>query len=570
MKKLFILFNFIGLLAVAQTKISPVSITAPGTLPANIADWNQIAQPIMATAVLQNGGPIQTSNIETKMLVSIISDGKPICNKYTKENAPFVKFSSRNLTITKSDILSSLNSECILKPGQYELCIQFLDLKNNVLGQSCKMFMVNDVKEQNTILPILISPVNNKELTEKDAKTPLIFRWTAISPKPKESVTYKLKVWQLRVGQKSSEAMRTNMPIFEKEVKDLTQVIVNSSVDFPPCRLPHMCDFIWNVQVLDINGKDMGSSEPSVFKIIVVDPSAGCFEIDTTSYKVECNGYGLDGKPKYKLTNLILKNIGSNPGRPGLFNNTSYPTNFITAMGGITISNILPSVSPIIPPGGTMNFSLDFTSTSGSTATIIINSTIPHPTNPSLYCDKTISITVDLPLCYCKDCEMAKIDFNNTTIKPSSSNPNIYNATGNLNVSGLPAVYAVEMQVLSYSFTAEPLSCSNGISNIEQSCVFNKIGTSINGIAVSMMNETVSGLPSTNNGIAKNIKISSTTPLPSSIPINLNIGLPGPLTGLTKDCCKMTHRICLKVRVFYDKDSCKSCSFTFCFPTFNN
>jgi hypothetical protein len=46
--------------------------------------------------------------------------------------------------------------------------------------------------------------------------------------------------------------------------------------------------------------------------------------------------------------------------------------------------------------------------------------------------------------------------------------------------------------------------------------------------------------------------------------------LPSPINGLSPSCCAITNNICIKVKVFYDVKSCKSCIYTFCFPKFTN
>jgi hypothetical protein len=62
--------------------------------------------------------------------------------------------------------------------------------------------------------------------------------------------------------------MRTNTPLIQKDVENLTQTTVNSILT-GPCRPPYLCDFIWNVQALNRAGKPMGNnngtSEPYTF-----------------------------------------------------------------------------------------------------------------------------------------------------------------------------------------------------------------------------------------------------------------------------------------------------------------
>jgi hypothetical protein len=76
-------------------------------------------------------------------------------------------------------------------------------------------------------------------------------------PKPKEPVTYRLKVWQLMQGQNGLQAMKSNTPIIVKEVQNITQATVTGVIT-GPCRPPYLCDFIWQVQALNKDDKPMG------------------------------------------------------------------------------------------------------------------------------------------------------------------------------------------------------------------------------------------------------------------------------------------------------------------------
>jgi hypothetical protein len=112
------------------------------------------------------------------------------------------------------------------------------------------------------------SPENNAELGTDQSPT---FRWTPILPRPQVSITYRLKVWQLMQGQNGTQAMRSNQPIIEKEVINLTQY--TTSIYTGPCKPPYLCNFVWNIQAIDKNGNILINSDPSQF-----------------SYKKESNG----------------------------------------------------------------------------------------------------------------------------------------------------------------------------------------------------------------------------------------------------------------------------------------
>lgn len=115
----------------------------------------------------------------------------------------------------------------------------------------------------------LISPANGKLFNNSEGSKPVLFRWSAIMPKPKEPVTYRLRVWQLMQGQNATEAMRSNQPVVSKDVANITQAAI-SNLYTGPCKPPYLCDYIWNVQVKNREGvgENNVTSEPSSFKII--------------------------------------------------------------------------------------------------------------------------------------------------------------------------------------------------------------------------------------------------------------------------------------------------------------
>ncbi|MBK8519328.1 MAG: hypothetical protein IPL54_00115 [Chitinophagaceae bacterium] len=86
----------------------------------------------------------------------------------------------------------------------------------------CKEFTVETPKETDYAPPTLINPENGKIYTEAELSRPVTFRWTPLVPKPREPVTYRLKVWQLMQGQNGTQAMRSNQPIVTKDVDNIT------------------------------------------------------------------------------------------------------------------------------------------------------------------------------------------------------------------------------------------------------------------------------------------------------------------------------------------------------------
>ena len=178
---------------------------------------------------------------------------------------------------------------------------------------------------------VLLSPAEGKLIATEDAFKPVIFRWTAVSPKPKETVTYRLRVWQLMKGQNATEAMRVNQPVVTKEVENSTQAAI-TNIYTGPCKPPYMCNFVWAVEAFTGDniaaGKPYGASENNSFKFNVdgqnnIDQEsdnsqstkAGDKRIDKswpTVKNLDANGdpvHGVDIKPGIKSTGKVEKEL---------------------------------------------------------------------------------------------------------------------------------------------------------------------------------------------------------------------------------------------------------------------
>ena len=166
----------------------------------------------------------------------------------------------------------------------------------------------------------------------------------------------------------------------------------------------------------------------------------------------------------------------------------------------------------------------------------------------------------DMPCCVCRDCDSTTLTFNPFTETHPANLPNQYNIAGSL-TSNRP-VYGLEFQVVSYIFTDTPSSCGNGVSSVERSGMFLMPGTTINQRPALVYNVTT---PGADPYASKDVVLRTTAPMVGNIPVNLQVGLPGPLPGMTTGCCLVTYDVCIKVKVFYDASSCKSCTFNHCF-----
>ena len=233
-------------------QINIVSFNVKNTLPGTIDSW--ISTPAALILVAQKV-PSSVPMREPRLVIQIRSGGTIICGNSLATARPVDPFDVR--TFTTADLTGFLTNCHELKEGTYTICAQFFNVDKVAISREvCK-----DFKVEGTVLdyspPTLIIPDNNKKYSLTDLQQPLQFRWTPLVPKPREPVTYKLRVWQLMQGQNGIAAMRTNTPVIEKDVKEITQATVTGIIT-GPCKPPYLCDFIWNIQALNRDGKPMG------------------------------------------------------------------------------------------------------------------------------------------------------------------------------------------------------------------------------------------------------------------------------------------------------------------------
>ncbi len=245
-----------GLLSQVQP-IKIVSFTVKNQLPAVIDNWGTIPGSLLLVAQLPP--PVRVKGISLR--IQIKGGGAIICSNNSTGGLPVDEFTTR--TFSANELTGSLQGCQNLKEGGYSICAQFFNgERKEISNEVCKEFTVEIPKETDYTSPTLINPDNGKVYTEAELSRPVNFRWTPLVPKPREPVTYRLKVWQLMQGQNGTQAMRTNQPIVSKDVDNITQAVVNG-IYTGPCKPPYLCDFIWQVQALNKEGKPLGRNEGS-------------------------------------------------------------------------------------------------------------------------------------------------------------------------------------------------------------------------------------------------------------------------------------------------------------------
>jgi hypothetical protein len=236
-------------------QIKIVSFTVKNQLPAIIDSWGNTPGSLLLVAQLPPN--VQVKGI--RLMVQIKSGGAIICSNNSAGGLQVDEFTTR--TFSANELTGTLQGCHDLKDGNYSICVQFYNVDRVAISNEvCKEFSVEAPKEIEYNPPTLINPENGKAFTEAELSRPVTFRWTPLVPKPRDPVTYRLKVWQLMQGQSSTEAMRSNQPIVTKDVDNITQAVVNG-IYTGPCRPPYLCDYVWQVQALNREGKPIGKNE---------------------------------------------------------------------------------------------------------------------------------------------------------------------------------------------------------------------------------------------------------------------------------------------------------------------
>jgi len=265
-KLLLLLLMLTGATAYSQLQqIKIVSFTVKNQLPAVIDNWGSTPGSLLLVAQLPPN--VRVKGI--KLVVQIKAGGSIICSNNSAGGMQVDEFTTR--TFSANELTGSLQGCHDLKDGNYSICVQFFNVDRVAISnEACREFTVETPKDIDYAPPTLITPDNGKTYTEAELSRPITFRWTPLVPKPKENVTYRLRVWQLMQGQNALQAMRSNQPIATKDVETITQAVING-IYTGPCKPPYLCDFVWQVQALNKEGKPMGrnqgNSEPYTFKV---------------------------------------------------------------------------------------------------------------------------------------------------------------------------------------------------------------------------------------------------------------------------------------------------------------
>jgi hypothetical protein len=322
-----VLVVFTSQLFAQNNPITSINISLPANPDANTANWGSGTSLLTITANAKaTAGRVDPIVTESKILVIIKKNGSKICGTYTSSTAPASGFNSLIKAWSGNNAVSLLGQDCTLPPGDYELSVQFFGYGAAkmiaISDEKTKPFTIRGNEQQAYQPPQLIMPANSTVFKQTDIVKPITFRWLSVMPKPNAPITYRLKVWQLMQGQNGTQALRANQPIFTKDVDNLTQATVTGLIT-GPCKPPYLCDFAWNVQALNREGKPVGGSNGTgdtfIFSyhedpvqevnpaISLNLPANGANVAAGEAIQFKWNAAGVSDKGTYKITIVELK-----------------------------------------------------------------------------------------------------------------------------------------------------------------------------------------------------------------------------------------------------------------------
>ncbi|MBC5837542.1 hypothetical protein [Flavobacterium muglaense] len=172
----------------------------------------------------------------------------------------------------------SLNTSGKLPSETYQICVSLVNTQDfaPIAPSKCKVFTIATPQ-----LPVLIRPFKDQVLNETEAQSVITFKWTPLAPITQSIITYKVLVFEVLQGQTPMQALRSNMPILDQDVRSVTQYVWNPQgiLNQNPADengVVHQKKLIWTIQTYDNQNEQPfldggltrdGLSEPVVFYV---------------------------------------------------------------------------------------------------------------------------------------------------------------------------------------------------------------------------------------------------------------------------------------------------------------
>lgn len=526
MKKKTILLMLISLCSLCSIgqQINITSFRVKSTLPAEINSWAKDPSSILLVA---NKIPLQKID-QAKLVFQIKSNGAVICGYQPQELK--TRDSSFTLkTFSATDLVNMLPGCDNLKPGTYQLCVQFFNADNKPLSkESCKDFTVEGsvIPQPQEAKIQLLSPADGAVLTTEEGKKGIAFRWAPLMPSTKENIIYKVSLVEVRKGQTANEAMRSGKVLVEKEVTSKTTPM-NLIIIWPGVA---GSQYGWFVKATSGNGTVLGSSDAGTFSMSNCFPDVH-IQLDSANCTKLTNGVG---------ANYVFGTLTINPVAGVTINSIVY-NSFVEypSLTAIPISSLAPAT---MPASGVNSFTILVANALCKKIRVEYKINFTCLSGPqSLLCSDTIT----LPCCACNPCKDKRTRLITDSTKYTNNSVSSY-----YTITQTPTrLIKVSAQIVDF----ERLGESGCVKCTKDSKEFgNYTGGSLNGNAGTIVKGA--------NGYGKQIQWQFTTPtLISMNSCDLQMMVP-PINEVS--CCKDSIKFC--TRWSFMDENCVTCDTLIC------
>ncbi len=502
-----------------QVKI--VSLTVKSQLPAKIDDWGNTSGALLMVAQRVPGTQVR----ELKLVIQIKSNGNTICGNASTNGIPVGDLTTRTFSTAE---LTGMSGNCReLKDGNYSFCAQFFNIDKVAVSQEvCREFRVESPRAADYSRPTNIFPVDKAILRPGDARV-INFKWSpVVPPPPNRDIIYRLRVWQLMQGQNSTQAMRSNPPIVEKEVNAQQQAVVNDLYT-GPCKPPYICDFIWTVQATNREGKPYGEnngmSEPTIFKV------GNNIDIQIDSLLVGCCEKGKQNI-FIRVKNNLLNNVSI----------TAIKYEINGAGPSITLTPLTPALPVTISGNGTQDFtsSINCIDNLSSLKFLVDAEDVADPDN------KETEVGTYTLKCRCSACDSVKIQVPDQADIIADANGNLILNT-NIAISPKP-VKSIRGELVYFEYKPDSDDCM----------LCNKDSKTFGNFISAQFNNQPAGLPwpHTTEWNSANTNGQVIT----GMPLQFTISMPP-----TVKCCAAVVKWCIRYVVTFS--DCTVCNKLVCY-----
>lgn len=225
---------------------------------------------IKAELKMADGTVVGTTNLAKARVINL-GFGNDIFSVDDVFSAVLMQFSGK--------IKTAIDRTGKLPADNYQLCVRLVTPTDYVpfTEEKCRNFTVAALQ-----LAIPVIPANESWLKPEAAQSVITFRWTPVTPLPSSPVWYRLLVFEILDNQTPMQALRSNMPLLQKDVVGTTQYIWQPQLSIggtaktdtvPTVSVKRA--FIWTLQCLDAAGQPLGDghvngdgiSEPHIFYV---------------------------------------------------------------------------------------------------------------------------------------------------------------------------------------------------------------------------------------------------------------------------------------------------------------